>query len=58
MCFMIRSEVYMKLSKSQLKKLRDVYDSKPVLKYVMGLSFEDWIKSYKDCPNILRSLCK
>lgn len=48
----------MKLSKEQLKKLRAVYDSKPVLKYVMGLSFEDWIKSYKDCPNILRSLCK
>lgn len=46
----------MKLTKEQLKKLYNVYISKPYIKYVMGMSFKDWLMSYKDNIYILKSM--
>lgn len=48
----------MKLTKKQLKKLYNVYVSKPQLKYVLGYSFKDWLMSYKGNLFILKSMIK
>lgn len=48
----------MKLNNIQLKKLHDVYVSKPSLKHILHMSFKDWLSSYKDTPHILLSMIK